>query len=142
MGFKTYSFEDVLVSVQNTTIGNVNSGVGLGKVSLIRAGEKTAHDVASDGMTMISKLPGENGRVVLEMQQTSAFHRQLTALYNTINKGATAEWAKTTIIVASKHLADKTTCTGCSFLKVPDRNYEAQGGMVAWEFLSAEMTDS
>ena len=140
MAFKTYSFEDVILDIQHSSIGIVQSGAGVGSISIAMAGDKTAHDIAGDGGVMITKLPGRNGRVTVQMHQTSALHRDLVKWYNKLLVGNTADWASAGLNISSKHLADKYICTGVSPQKVGDVGYESQGQMVIWLFMCAEIT--
>lgn len=143
MGFKTYSFEDVICSFQHKGVGAASStGAGIGSITVTMSGDKTAHDVAADGTIMISKLAGENGTIAITVQQTSELHKYLLKWYNYIKIANASEFALMNITINSKNLGDSTTCTGVSPQKRADRGYQAQGQQVTWNLLSAEITES
>lgn len=143
MGFKTYSFEDVICSFQHKGVGAASStGAGVGSISTAMAGEKSAHDVAADGTIMISKLAGENGTIAVVVQQTSELHKYLQKWYNYIKIASASEFALMNITINSKNLGDSTTCTGVSPQKRADVSYQAQGQQVTWNLMAAEITQS
>ncbi|WP_061343002.1 phage protein [Clostridium botulinum] len=138
----TYSFQDVTVSCAHNGVGAASStGAGVGTISIVKANDDTAHDVAADGSVMISKIPGSNGNIALTMQQTSEFHKYLLKWYNYVKTAQTAEWAKMNITIKSNNLGDITTCTGVSPQKIADRGYQAQGQSVTWNLMAAEITE-
>ncbi len=143
--FTTYSFQDVNIAFDCNSVGASSStGAGLGSISVAMAGEKTVHEVAADGCVMISKILGNNGNIVITMQQTSKLHKYLLRWYNYINSTSTAisEWATMNITIQSNNLGDITKCTGVSPQKLPDRPYQAQGQQVTWTLMAAEITES
>lgn len=141
MSFNTYSFEDVILTCTDESIGQeIATGKGIGNISVAMTNDRTTHEVASDGTVMISKVPGPNGEITITIQQTSALHRALIAWYNNVSIGSTDEWARMVMTIESKYLGDLTTCTGVSPKKLADRGYEAQGQMVSWSLLAAEIT--
>lgn len=143
MGFKTYSFEDVTVSLSHKGAGAASStGAGIGSIAIAMANDRTAHDVAADGEVMISKLPGKNGAIAITMQQTSALHKFLVKWYNYVSLAKAADWAGMNITIKSNNLGETTVCTGVSPQKLADRGYQAQGGSVTWNLMAAEITQS
>lgn len=141
--FKTYSFEDVTVSCSHPSVGTASStGAGMGSISITKANDDTVHDVAADGVVMVSKIAGKNGTVALTMQQTSDFHKWLQKWYNYVKTASASEWATMNITIKSSNLGDITTCTGVSPQKQADRGYEAQGKSVTWNLMAAEITES
>lgn len=141
--YKTYSFEDVTVSCSHPSVGTSSStGAGMGSISIAKANDDTAHDVAADGTVMVSKLAGKNGTLSLTMQQVSDFHKWLLKCYNYVKQANASEWATMNITIKSNNLNDNTVCTGVSFQKLADRGYEAQGKSVTWNLMAAEITES
>jgi hypothetical protein len=104
--------------------------------------DKTVHEVAADGTVMISKILGNNGTVVLALQQTSQLHKYLLKWYNYANSESNpiSAWADMTITISSANLGDTTTCTGVSPQKLPTRPYQAQGQSVSWTLMCASVT--
>lgn len=143
MSFTTYSFEDVTGSFNHPSVGAASTtGAGLGTIAISMAGDKTAHDKAADGSVMISKLAGKNGTVNITMQQTSELHKYLIKWYNYIDTAGPSEFARMNLTIKSNNLGDITTCTGVSPQKLADRPYQAQGQMVTWPLMAAEITES
>ncbi|RXI46090.1 DUF3277 domain-containing protein [Clostridium tetani] len=141
--YNTYSFEDVTCSFQHQGVGAASStGAGLGSISIAMANDKTAHDVAADGIVMISKIAGKNGTISITMQQVSELHKYLLRWYNYIDIANTSEFAKMVVSIKSNNLGDTTTCTGVSPQKLADRPYQAQGQQVTWNLMAAEITQS
>lgn len=143
MAYKTYSFEDVTCSFAHPGVGAASStGAGIGTISIAMTNDKTAHDVAADGNTMVSKLAGKNGTVSIAMQQTSELHKFLTRWYNYVDLANSSEFAKMMLTIKSNNLGDITTCTGVTPQKLADRPYQAQGQHVTWNLMCAEITQN
>lgn len=139
--YNTYSFEDVTCSFEHPGVGAASStGAGVGSISIAMANDKTTHDVAADGVVMISKIAGSNGTVSLSVQQTSQIHKYFMKWYNYVTTAPASEWAKMTITIKSNNLGDSTVCVGVSPQKLADRPYQAQGQQVTWNLMSAEIT--
>ena len=139
--YNTYSFEDVTCSFEHPGVGAASTtGAGIGSISVAMAGDKTVHDVAADGVVMISKLAGSNGTVSLAVQQTSQLHKYMMKWYNYVTTASASEWAKMTITIKSANLGDSTVCVGVSPQKLADRPYQAQGQQVTWNLMCAEIT--
>ncbi|AUN22247.1 hypothetical protein RSJ22_12695 [Clostridium botulinum] len=141
--YSTYSFEDVTCSFIHPGVGTASSsGAGMGSISIAMADDKTAHDRASDGHVMISKIPGKNGTLAVTMQQTSELNKYLLRWYNYVDVANSSEFAKMVISIKSNNLGDITTCTGVTPQKLADRSYQAQGQQVTWNLMAAEITES
>ena len=143
MSCKTYSFDDVTVSFSHPSVGAASTvGAGLGSISIAKANDDTAHDVAADGAVMISKIAGKNGTIAITVQQVSDFNKFMLKWYNYVKQGNASEWASANITINSKNLNDSTVCTGVSPQKIADRGYQAQGQQVTWNLMAAEITES
>lgn len=141
--FKTYSFEDVTVSCNHPSVGAMTStGAGVGSITIAMSGERTAHDVAADGITMVSKIISKNGTIAIAVQQTSEFHKWLLRWYNYIDTARASEWASMNVTIKSNNLGDETICTGVSPQKLADRPYSSQGARVTWTLMAAEISQS
>lgn len=145
----TYSFKSlvgVLVNpVYAVTIPLAGGNIGVGEITIRMTTERTTHDVAADGTVMPSYIAGDNGEIDIAVQETSAVHTALLALYNLCVLGANnydvLGWAATSIsftflIDGSTHVA-----TGVSFRKVPDKPYAAQGQRITWSLMAASITN-
>ena len=139
--YNTYSFEDVTCSFEHPGVGAASStGAGIGNISIAMANDKTTHDVAADGVVMISKIAGKNGTVAVTVQQTSQLQKYFMKWYNYVDTAPASEWAGMTITIKSKNLGDSTVCVGVSPQKLADRPYQAQGQQVTWNLMCAEIT--
>ena len=139
--YNTYSFEDVTCSFEHPGVGAASStGAGIGSISIAMANDKTAHDVAADGVVMISKIAGKNGTVAVTVQQTSQLQKYLLKWYNYVDNAPVSEWAGMTITIKSNNLGDSSVCVGVSPQKLADRPYQAQGQQVTWNLMCAEIT--
>ncbi len=145
----TYSFKSLTGVLTNpvyaVTIPLTGGNIGLGSIVIRMNTTRTVHDVAADGTVMPSYVAGANGEVDINIQQTSALHSQLLALYNQAVLSADNEdvsgWAATSI--SFRVLTDGTqhTLTGVSFDKIPDKPYEANGQKITWKMMAANVTN-
>lgn len=138
--YTTYSFQDVSVVFSHPDFGRyLAQGEGLGQITIGMATDRTAHDVAADGTVMVSKIAGRNGTVTIQAQQTSSLHKWLLLLYNYLEQAPASAWAKLSIVVRSPAMLDYYECNGCSFLKIPDKAYQATGQQIAWSIMAADI---
>lgn len=142
MGWQTYSFEDVVATFQHPKIGQyIAHGSGIGSITTTMTQDKTTHDVAADGNIMVSRVLGRNGSHAFAIQQTSDLNRWFLKAYKYLDTVAPAsEWAQMTITIRSTVMGEQTHSIGCSFQKLPDKPYQAQGQQVTWNILAAGIT--
>ena len=134
----TYSFDDVEVTFSHPGIGlYLINGKGVGSISVTMSTEKSSHDVAADGSVMVSKIPGDNAAIDIEVQQTSEFHKWLTNYYNFVKLAPANQWANAAIVIRDKVGGALITALDVSPLKKADKPYQAQGQRVTWPFLAA-----
>ena len=146
----TYSFKDLVGVLTNDVFGvsiSLTGGnVGFGQLTISMANERTAHDLAADGTVMPSYMAGDNGPVSLEIQQTSSLHHDLLRLYNKAVTAANSDdvsgWAATSISFRTLNDGSTHVLNGCSFNKLPDKPYHAQGQKINWSFMAAEITNN
>ena len=140
MPYTTYSFLDMSGVISHPAKGAFTfTGEGVGELIVTMSTEKTAHEVSADGVTMISKIAGDNGTVTINVQQTSAAHRWLLDLYNYVLSSNTAELAKTACTIRNTTDGTSHRIIGMSPQKVPDKTYQAQGQRVSWVFMAGEI---
>ncbi len=138
----TYSFSDLAGSISQPTFGAyIFDGTGVGSVTVSKATDRTAHDVAADGSVMVSKIAGNNGTISIEVQQTSSIHKWLTAWFNALWQLPTSEWASTSITLRNTATGTSHICSGVSPQKEPDTPYQSQGQHVTWTLMCAEITN-
>lgn len=142
MEVSTYSFTDLAGSISHPTLGAyLFDGTGVGSVTIAKATDRTAHDIAADGSVMVSKIAGNNGTVTIEVQQTSAIHKWLLAWFNALWQMPTSEWASTSMTLRNAATGTRHIISGISPQKEPDTPYQAQGQHVTWTLMCAEITN-
>jgi hypothetical protein len=144
MSYTTYSFSDVTCSFSHENVGSKSTtGTGVGSITISPSTTRTVHEVSADGNVMVSKVAGKNGTVSISVQQTSEVHQWLlNSWYNYIDSSdaSTADWAAMNITVKNSNFDEISTCTGVSPEKVADLPYQAQGSMITWNLMAAEIT--
>jgi hypothetical protein len=138
----TYSFADVSVNIQHSSIGQLSlQGGGLGSVTVTKSTDRTGHDVAADGSVLVSKIPGENGNIALSIQQNTYAEKWLQNWFNYIKDSRTdsSEYALATITIRNNITGAVTTATGVALQKEPDDNMQAQGQQRVWTLLAASI---
>lgn len=138
----TYSFTDLAGSISHPTLGTyLFDGTGVGSVTVAKATDRTAHDIAADGSVMVSKIAGNNGTVTIEIQQTSSLHKWLETWFNVLWQLPTSEWASTSMTLRNAATGTRHIISGISPQKEPDTPYQAQGQHVSWTLMCAEITN-
>jgi hypothetical protein len=116
--------------------------IGLNEISVIMSTEKSSQSVAADGTVLNSVIAGDNGEVVLTMQQTSSLHTYLMIWYNVIHAlllaGQIQNWASAALTIR-KGTSTVHICTGVEPTKVPDKPYAAQGQNVVWRLMVSDL---
>jgi hypothetical protein len=140
----SYSFKDLVGAYQSPILGNyvLNGGqIGLSKITITMATERTEHTLAADGTVGVSYISGFNGDCTIEMLQTSDLDSFLIADYNARVTAAeatgVAQWAGATLTFRSISTQRNHILTGISFGKLPDRPYGAQMATISWKLMVA-----
>lgn len=144
MAFKTWSFQDISCVINHPDIGQLETnGQGVGSISTSNTNVNTIHDLGADGTVMVSKVKANNGMVSITVQQTSTIHNWLLQWYNYIRTAPAKYWAEATITIrnTNQFVSETTQCTGVSPEKRADRGYQAQGQMVTWNLMCADITE-
>lgn len=140
MAHSTYSFSDITATLSHPSYGSYSlAGEGIGDMTISKATDRTAQDVASDGHVMISKIAGNNGSVAINAQQTSGLHNWLQGLFNYLVAAPTNEWAQISMTVIAPKMKKTYYCNGGAFVKEPDEPLQAQGQRVSWTILFADL---
>lgn len=135
-----YSFTDLSGALAHPDLGGyIFTGEGIGQITVTMSTDKSAHSVAADGTVMVSKVAGHNGQVQIQCQQTSKVHKWLLAAYNALYIADTDAWAQMGATLRNTSDGTSHVATGMSFLKIPDKPYQAQGQMVTWTMLAADI---
>ena len=141
----TYSFKDLTGAFAHPLAGayTFEGEIGLGQITLAMVTENTIHAVAADGTVMVSAVPGDNGTITIETQQTSDLHSFLLSWANlcktNLRLGDASNWASAALSL--RNVVDGAThiATGISPQKIPDKSYAAQGGNVTWVLMAADI---
>lgn len=137
----TYSFEDVSLTFNHPSVGKFTfTGKGVGSATVSRANDITQHDVAADGSTMISKVPGRNGTLAIAIQQTSAGNAFLRKWYNYVETAPASEFARASAVLKSLSTGENISMSGVSPQKRADSAYQANGQQVTWNLMCAKIT--
>lgn len=140
--FKTYSFQDIDISLNHPAIGSYSAaGEGVGDVTISYANDNTVHDVAADGAVMVTKILAHNGTLTINAQQTSAINDWLLRWYKYVRSAETAQWARATITVRDRTNGSVIVCNGVSPQKSADKSYQAQGQRWSWGLMAADITE-
>ena len=143
MNKTTYSFLDLVGSIHSGVAGDyIFTGEGAGSISVSKSTERSSHDVAADGSIMVSKNAGNNGSIIIEMQQTAPLHTWRLKRVQAFWGAATSEWAKTTILLENSSTGGSHVCTGVSPNKEADVPYQAQGQRVTWTLMCADIINN
>lgn len=137
---KVYSFSDVYIifAPEGYPVYEA-SGQGLGEITIDWDGVNSIQERSADGRIMVSKIAADNGMIHMTMQQTSDLHKYLKGAFNFLNNADPALWAKNEITIAERQGLNVTVATGVSIEKRASQPYQAQGQMVTWSFLAANM---
>ena len=64
---ETYAFTDISATITHPAYTSFSiQGEGVGDITISKAQERTAHDIAADGSVMISKIAGNNGTITIK----------------------------------------------------------------------------
>lgn len=140
MSYSTYSFTDISAVISHPGVGQYSlQGEGIGSITIAMANDRSAHDLAADGVVMVSKIKAGNGTITLNAQQTSTLHNWLMKWSNYVDQASTGEWARAVITLRAPEMKETVICTGVSPQKTPDRPYQQQGQQVAWVLMAADI---
>ena len=135
-----YSFLDLSGALAHPDLGAyIFTGEGIGQLTISMTTDKTSHNIAADGVVMVSKIAGHNGQVQIQCQQTSKVHKWLLAAYNALHIADTDAWAQMAATLRNTSDGTSHLATGISFQKIGDKAYQAQGQMVTWVLMAADI---
>jgi len=100
--------------------------------------EKSEHKITADGVTVISKIPGNNALCAMSMAENSDFNAYLLAAYNAVLLADASQWAAMNGIWRHLTLPRTHICNGMSFQKLPGEPYQAAVQMVSWVLMVAD----
>ena len=136
---ETYSFLDCILSLAFASGGMTITGKGIGDVTVAMPQDRTAMEPSADGNIMVSKIAGNQGLLTINVQQTSAAHKFLLAMYNALIIAPPSLWAQGAGLMRSLSDSTSHTFTGVAFQKLGDKGYDKQGKMVTWVLMCADI---
>lgn len=142
MKYSTYSFKDVIGVIQHVSVGQYSlTGEGTGEIGITFAGDKTSQEIAVDGGVFVLRIPGNNGTITLNIQQTSPLNHWLAKWYKYISYAKPSEWAKATIYIRNSINGQEYKAIGVSPQNHPDVNFKAQGQTILWVLACADLKE-
>lgn len=136
----TYSFQDLSGSfISPMGVYLFAGNLGVGEVNVEMDADRTFHDLAADGAVMVTMAPGPNGKISIQCQQTSDFHKWMLNLYNLLDQLGPASWAQSAIFLKNTLDGTQHIATGVSPQKLPAKPYQIQGQKVTWVWSAASI---
>jgi len=137
-----YSFLDLSGAIFHPLVDSFPlTGHGLGQITIMMDGSKTVHDFGSNGIVLLSKVDGNSGKLIIDCHQTSNMHKWLLHTFRVLShpEADAKEWGRMAAIL--RNIADKTEhrLRGMSFEGVPEKRYQAEGQMVSWTLMAADI---
>ncbi|MDU4960197.1 MAG: phage protein [Sporomusaceae bacterium] len=140
MKHSTYSFTDLTATISHPSYGAYSiQGEGIGDLTVSKLTDRSVQNIAADGSVMTSKIAGNNGTVTINAQQTSSLHNFLQGMFNYLWSANTDEWDQISLTVRAPKMQKTYYCTGGAFVKEPDEPFQAQGQLVPWPILFADI---
>lgn len=131
-----YSFQDFTLTLEQDGYPTLSTvGQGIGSATVTYSESKNESLVASDGVTVFSKIRNDMGGLSVEMQQTSSLHKLLVKRFNDLYYASdTTDWASMNGILKNKSTGEQKILKGIAFQKIPDNSHQRTAQMVTWEF--------
>jgi hypothetical protein len=141
-----YSFKDLsgtithpLMSAPLIFIGQI----GLVKITVAMATEKSTQAVGADGTVITSYVAGDNGLITIECEQNSITHSWLLAWYNAVkiqaDLGDITNFALAIAYMRNLVAGYSHVASGISIPKLGDKPYAAQAQNVIWALPAADI---
>jgi len=140
LDYTVYSFLDLSGAIAHPELGSfVFTEGGVGQIVISMATDKSFHEIDVRGTVLGGKIPGRNGQIHIQCQQTSNVHKWLQWAYNILYEADASQWMK--MAATLRNICDGTSheITGISFNRNPDKIYSSQGEMVDWVLLAANI---
>lgn len=142
----TYSFRDLTASFASPLAGVfplTGGELGAGQITVAYSTTRSQQAVSSDGNVMVSYIPGDNGTITIEMQQTCLLHEFLLGWFNACktaaDNGDITNWASATLSMRNIVEGTSHQCSGISPEKIPDKSYAVAGGNITWVLMAASI---
>ena len=142
-----YSFKDLSGAMSSPLAGAFAFAgeIGAGKIVVENTTDHGVMTTTADGTVVPGFVAGASGRVTIEVQQTSVFHKFLLYWHNLHVQAATggdvSMWAKSSLLLRNSVDGSSHVVTGLTPTKVPPKSYDAQPGNLTWELLAANIVN-
>jgi hypothetical protein len=126
----------VLQSVTGTQVGGVDVGAGGFSeegLRITRLREKNIMTEGADGSIMHSLRASKAARIMLSFLKTAPANAALSQVWNA-QEGDSSQWGRNSFHITQTSTGDNFTLNSVAFVKFPDTNYRAEGGVMDWEF--------
>ena len=143
----TYSFKDLSGALTSPLAGAFPFAgeIGAGKVVVENTTDHGVMDGAADGTHVPGFVAGNAGRITIEVQQTSIFHKYLLAWANlhivAATGGDVSNWAGSSMLLRNTVDGTSHIATGLTPTKIPDKSYDKNPGNLTWVLLAANLVN-
>lgn len=141
----TYSFKDLSGAMTSALAGAFPfaGNLGVGRIVVEYITDHGALETAADGTVLPVFVAGRSGRITIEVQQTSAFHKYLLMWHNLhvtmCSNGDISQWVSSAMLMRNTLDGSSHEALGVFPLKIPDKAYAAQPTMVTWTLLCSNL---
>jgi hypothetical protein len=141
LDYTVYSFLELSGVIAHPLVGSCNFiGQGVGQITITLETDKTIHEHDINGTVLIGLIPGHNGKIIIQCQQTSNVHRWLLRAYSIIVSSLPSDWGTMIILLRNINNGMSHDLKGVSFDKIPELTYAADGSMINWSLSFAHAT--
>jgi hypothetical protein len=123
----TYSFKDLSGAMTSILAGAFPFAgqLGMGRITVEYTTDHGALETAADGTVLPAFIAGRAGRITIEVQQTSVFHKYLLIWHNLhvlrASNGDISQWASSAILLRNTLDGSSHEALGVIPLKIPDK---------------------
>lgn len=141
----TYSFKDLSGAMTSALAGAFPFAgqLGVGRITVEFITDHGGLETAADGTVLPFFVAGRGGRITIEVQQTSAFHKFLLMWHNLhvipCSAGDISLWASSSLLMRNTLDGSAHEALGVIPLKIPDKAYAAQPTMITWTLLASNL---
>ena len=146
---KVYSFKDLSGQFTSPVLSQplfFAGQIGIKKITVSMATERSMHDLGADGTVLISAVAGNNGQVTIDCQQNSITHQALLRWYNAVkiafDAGDVSDFATASMTLRNISDGSGHNITGISLPKLSDKPYAAQAADIQWVLHAANIENT
>jgi hypothetical protein len=141
----TYSLKDLSGAMTSPLAGAFKFGgyLGAGKITVEYITEHGIVETSADGTVLPAYVAGKAGRITIEVQQTSVFHKYLLFWHNLhsdfCEQGDISQWASSAMLFRNTLDGTSHEALGVFPTKIPDKAYAANPTMITWTLICANL---